>query len=122
MDWGHVLFAAKQGIPGLLVLASMLPIFALAASAGRRLRASSASLSCLAAFPISCLLAGLPGIETSQVGGVIPLAGLAVTVVLLVPSVLALRWRWFGLLHLLTVAAAAYLWFIGALAISHDAT
>jgi len=122
MDWRHVLFAAEQGIPGLIGLISILPVFALAATPNGKLKASAASLSAFLVFATSCLLAGIPGIESSQPARYFPVAGLVVTVALVAPSVLALRWRWVGVLHLLTVAAAAYLWFVGSLAISHDAT
>lgn len=122
MDWRHVLFAAEQGIPELIGLTVILPAFALAATPNGKLKASAASLSTFFAFTASCLLAGIPDIESSQLARYFPGAGLVVTVALVAPSVLALRWRWVGVLHLLTVAAAAYLWFVGSLAISHDAT
>ena len=122
MDWRYVQFAAVQGIPALLGLAATLPIFAYAATANRRLRASSASLASACFFVASCLVAGLPGVEASQLVWVLPLAGLVATLALIVPSILALRWRWLGLLHLVTLAAAAYLGFISSLAIGHDGT
>lgn len=122
MDWPYVLFVAEQGIPGLIGLAVTLPVFALAATQNRKFKATAANFFALAAFVVTCLLAGIPGIESSWLAGLFQLAGLVVTVVLIVPSVLALRWRWVGALHLLTVAAAVYLCFIGGLAISHDAT
>jgi hypothetical protein len=67
-------------------------------------------------------LAGVSGIENSQVAQLLPLGGFAIAVVLVVPSTFALRWRWLGLVHLLTAAATLYLWFVAALGISHDAT
>lgn len=122
MDLHHVLFAAEQGIPGLIGLTVILPAFVLSSTPNRKLKASAAGLSAFFFFAASCLVAGIPGIESSQLARYFPLAGLVVTVALVAPSVLALRWRWVGVLHLLTVAAAAYLWFAGSLAISHDAT
>ena len=122
MDWRHVLFAVEQGTIGLLALTVSFPAFALAASPGRRLRASAPSLAATLVFFASCLMAGVSGIEASQIAEFLPLAGFGVAVVLVAPSTLALRWRWLGLLHLLTAAAVAYLWFVATLAISHDAT
>ena len=122
MDWRHVVFATEQGTAGLLALAAMLPVFALTASPGRKLLASSSSLAAILVFFGSCLLAGVPGIETSQVAQLVPPAGFAVAIVLVAPSAFALRWRWLGLLHLLTAAAVAFLWFVATLAIGHVAT
>lgn len=122
MDWHRVLFAAEQGIPGLVGLTVILPALILSATPNLKLKASAAGISSLLFFAASCLVAGIPDIESSQLAGYFPLAGLVVTIVLVGPSVLALRWRWVGVLHLLTVAAAAYLWFVGSLVISHDAT
>ena len=122
MDWRYVQFAAEQGIPALLGLTASLPIFAYAAKADRRLRASSSSLTCACFFVASCFLAGVPGVEAMRLAGLLPLAGFVATLVLVVPSILALRWRWLGFLHLVTLASAAYLGFVSILAISHDAT
>lgn len=121
MDWDNVLFSAEQGIPGLIALAAIFPAFALAATPNRKLKAPAAGLSAFFFFAASCFVEGIPGIESSQLASYFPLAGLVATLALVAPSVLALRWRWVGVLHLLTVTAAAYLWFVGSLAISHDA-
>jgi len=122
MDWNFVFFVVEEGFVGLIALAATLPVFAFAATPKRKLWASSSTLVALLFFVTTCVLAGTPGIEVSRPAGYLPLAGLAATVVLIAPSTFSLRWRWFGLLHLLTVGAAAYLCFIGGLAISHDAT
>lgn len=122
MDWHHVLFAMEQGTPGLLALAATLPFFALNASPGRKLWASSPSLAALLVFFGSCLLAGVSGIETSQFAELLPMAGFIAALILVLPSTFSLRWRWIGLLHLLTAAAVGYLLFVATLAISHDAT
>ncbi|RDZ26255.1 hypothetical protein DX914_18470 [Lysobacter silvisoli] len=122
MDWRFVLFVAGQGIPGLLGLLATFPVFVLAASPGRKLRAVSATLAALAVFFAACLLAGLPDVQTSRLAGAFPVVGSLAVLSLLVPSIRALKWRWFGLLHAVTLFASAYLCFIGALGISHDAT
>ncbi len=122
MDWGHTFFAAEEGLLGLLALSVAIPVFGLTGSPGRKLVASSPNLMAIAAFVLSCLLAGAPGIEDSPWVDYFPLGGLLATVALLVPSIRALRHRWLAVLHLLTLAAALYLWFIGSLAISYDAT
>lgn len=122
MDWRHVLFAAEQGLVGLLAIVATLPVLVLASSPGRRALAASSSIAAIFVFFGSCLLAGLPNIEASQVAQLFPLSGFAAALLLVAPSIFALRWRWLGLLHLLTVAAVAYLWFVAMLVISHDAT
>lgn len=122
MDWGHVIFAAEEGLPGIAALAITLAVFGLSAAPGRTLLACSPSLAALLAFAVSCVVAGVPRIETSSLAGGIPVVGFLTTIALLAPSVIALRSRWVGLLHVLTVLAALYLGFIGLLAISHDAT
>ena len=90
------------------------------ASQGRRLIACSPSLAALAVFAISCIVAGLPGVEHRPLVEYVPLLGLLLTIVLFVPSTLSLRNRWFGLIHLLTLAGALLSWFVGAMAITHD--
>jgi hypothetical protein len=122
MDWPFALFAAKQGVPCLVLLGvSLLAVF-LAATPNRKFAACSPGLVTLLAFCASSLLAGIPGIEHSTAAEYVPFVGLLITLALLVPSTLALRNRWLGVLHLLTTAAALYLAFIAGLAISHDAT
>ncbi|MFC7301089.1 hypothetical protein [Cognatiluteimonas weifangensis] len=44
----------------------------------------------------------------------------AVPLLLLVPSVLALRSKWLSVVHLLTLAGVIWSWFIGAMFIAHD--
>ena len=122
MDWGHTLFAATEGLAGLLAAAATLPVLAFAGSPGRKIISCSPSIAAIAFFVLCCVLAGLPSAESSRSLSYLPSVGLVVTAVLVVPSSLGLRTRWWAALHIVTLAAALYLWFIGSLAISHDAT
>ena len=122
MDWHFVLFTVRQGLPGAAALAMTLPVFAVCGNPGRRLLASSSTLAAMGAFVASAVVAGIPGVEAATWGAYVPMIGFGVALLLLVPSVRALRLRWFGVLHLVTMVASIYLAFIGSLAISHDAT
>jgi hypothetical protein len=122
MDWPFALFAADQGIPGLVLLGVALVAVFLAATPNRRFAACSPGLAALLTFCASSVIAGIPGIEHFTAAEYVPFVGLLVTLALLVPSTLALRNKWLGALHLLTAAAALYLAFIAGLVISHDAT
>lgn len=109
-------------MPGLIGLLAVAPLFALSSAPDRKLWAASAPIAGLVVFAVACLLAGIPNVQSSQLARAFPLVGAVAVLALIAPSTLALRWRWLGLLHLLTLAASAYLWFIASLAISHDAT
>jgi hypothetical protein len=122
MDWSFVLFAIEEGAPGLLVIAATLPVLALAAEPNRKLLASSAGLMGLATFTLASLLAGAQPGQSPALAQAVPLVGSAAALVLLVPSVLALKWRWLGVVHLFTLPALGYLFFIGSLVLSGDAT
>ena len=122
MDWRQVLFALEEGIPGLVAIVLCIPVFAFCAASDRKLWAVSPLLVSLLVFGVASFLAGIPNIETSPIAGYFPLAGFLVAVGLVAPSVLALRWRWIGILHLITIVAVVYLWFVASLSISHDGT
>ena len=122
MDWRFTFFAAEQGVPGLVLLGISLAAVIFSATPNRTFVACSPGLAALLAFSASVVVAGLPGIEHSTAAEFIPIAGLLVTAALFLPSILALRNRWLGVLHLLTAVASLYLAFIASLAISHDVT
>jgi len=122
MDSSFALFAIGEGAPGLLVLAATLPVLALAAKPDRKLLASSASLAGLATFALASLLAGSQPGHPPELAQAVPLVGSAAALVLLVPSALALKRRWLGAMHLLTLVALGYLFLIGSLVLSGDAT
>ena len=122
MDWGHTLFAATEGLPGLVASAATLSFSAFAGRPGRKVISCSPSIAAIVVFTLCCVLAGLPAAESSSVLRYFPIVGLVVTAVLVVPSSLALKRRWLAALHIVTLAAAVYLWFVGSLAISLDAT
>jgi hypothetical protein len=122
MDWPFTLFAAEQGVLGLVLLGATLLALIFAANPNRKFVACSPGLFALLAFCASIVLAGIPGIEHSTAAEYVPFVGLLITLALFVPSTLALRSRWLGVLHLLTAAATLYLAFVAGMAISHDAT
>ena len=106
MDWSYSLFAAEQGLLGIVpLLVALLALFA-AASPGRKVVACSPSLVALETFAIFCIVAGLPGVEDWPLVDYLTLLGLLLTVVLFVPSTLSLKHRWHGVVHLLTHAGA----------------
>src|SRR5690349_15247457 len=112
MDWPFVLFALEEGTSGLVLLGIALVAAFVAAAPSRKLVACSPGLAACFAFFASSLLAGVPNIEHATVAEYVPIVGLLATIALLVPSILALRNKWLGALHVLTVAAALYLVFI----------
>jgi hypothetical protein len=120
VDWSfpqYLAFLAEECWPGLLALAVTIPILILGGSPNRKLLAGAPGIIALLAFVLSSYIASL-----STTDAVVPLAGLVLTALFVIPSVPALRHRWLGLLHILTLLAASYLWLICSLAIGGEAT
>jgi hypothetical protein len=120
MDWSYSLFTAEQGLLGIYPLFAALLALLMAASPGRKVVATSPIWVGLATFAISCIAAGLSGVEHRPLVGYFPLLSLLATVVLIVPSTLSLRRRWLGAIHLLTLSGALLSCFVASMAIAHD--
>ncbi|MBD9415226.1 hypothetical protein IB234_11740 [Pseudomonas sp. PDM16] len=120
MDWGYFLFTAEQAFPSCIVMIAPVPFLAFNALPGRRLMACLPNLFALVAFSLACCLSATPGVEKWQLADYVPIVGLTLTTVLLVPSVLALRRKWFAVVHIVTMASAALTFFLAGMAIAHD--
>ena len=118
MDWSfleYLIFLAKEGWLSLLLLAATTPALISAGLPNRKLIAGAPGIVAILVFVLSCYIASLSNTDAS-----IPFAGFLLTALLVIPSVLALRHRWLGLLHIITLLAALYLGVISSLAISGD--
>ncbi|WP_279361851.1 hypothetical protein [Xanthomonas sacchari] len=122
MDWRYSLFTVEQGLLGIFPLAVAFVLLALAASPGRRVIASAPCLFALAGFAACCLAAGLPHVENWTLVEYVPLFIPLLTSALFVPSTLALRRRWLGIVHVLSLAGALLSFFVASMALSHDGT
>ncbi|WP_131721644.1 hypothetical protein [Xanthomonas sp. NCPPB 1128] len=120
MDWRYSFFTAEQGLLGIFPLTVALIVLALAASPGRRVIACAPCLFALAGFAACCLAAGLPHVENWTLVDYLPLFSLLLTLALFVPSTWALRRRWLGIVHALSLAGALLSFFVASMAISHD--
>jgi len=124
VEWSFVdylAFIAEEGWPSLAILGATGALFIAISLPNRQLLAGAPSITAIAVFLLSCYLATLSS-SISKNLAYVPIFGLLFTALLVIPSVLALRNKWFGLLHILTLVSAAYLSFICGLAISHDGT
>ncbi|KMM74949.1 hypothetical protein ACP93_14205 [Xanthomonas sp. NCPPB 1128] len=74
----------------------------------------------MAGFAACCLAAGLPHVENWTLVDYLPLFSLLLTLALFVPSTWALRRRWLGIVHALSLAGALLSFFVASMAISHD--
>jgi hypothetical protein len=109
-----------QGIPALVAVLIPVPALYSLSQPNRRLTAIAPGLVAAAVFVVTCIASGLIAGRSADLAGYLPLAAMAVVLLLLVPSTLALRYRWGGLLHLLTGAGTLFLWLVSTMAISHD--
>ena len=119
MDWGYATFAVEQALPSLLVLAVPIPLLVYFAEPRRKLLACSPNLFALIGFVLSCLMAAMPVDDWHLFEGV-PLAVLVVATVMLVPSILVLRRKWLGIVHLATMAGAVFSLFVASMALARD--
>jgi hypothetical protein len=116
-DWFKIGFALEQRAPGLLLLMAICLLLLLCAVPGKAMRACLPALVPLVCFFFFAFVGSAVEFETSRFITSLPLIGLVGTIVLLWPSITALRKRWVGVAHLMTVAASSYLWFAAAVAI-----
>ena len=119
MQWGYAAFSIEQALPSLLVLAAPMPLLAPFAQPRRRLLACSPNIAALIGFAISCLAAAAPAKDLGPLE-LLPLVTLALTTILLVPSVLALKRKWWGVLHLATMAGAVFSLFVAGMSLARD--
>lgn len=120
----YVLGALEDGLGGLLLVLAPIPLLFFLAS--RRHSRYEVLLSVCPGLVIAALFiwvcvvshwtTGTTFDTTYEVYTIL----LVVALVLVVPATGALRRKWFGLLHVATGFGAAYLWFIGGMALAHD--
>jgi len=120
MDWRYALFILEQATPSLVILALPILAFCYFSAPERRLVACSPNLFALATFGICCALAANERISELDAVAYIPIACLVATVVLLVPSVLALRPKAAGVIHVATLVGAALTFFVCSMGIARD--
>ena len=105
---------------GLVLLILPVPFLLLGARQGRKLVAGSPGLFGAVVY-ITAFLASFwtkPPVSDS-IQWLHTLAS-AIPLLLLAPSVLALRSKWLSVMHLATLAGVLWSWFIGAMFIAHD--
>ena len=120
MDWSYATSWAIDGLLGIVALLFPIPFLFAASTSGRRLAAASPGLFGTVFFLAFLLVSGTTSPQSPNVLGYLPLLGLLVVVASILPSVRALRLKWAGLLHVLTLTGALYTSFVAALAITHD--
>ena len=120
MDWNHATFTAESSIAWLLAIIAVSALAALLAKPAQRIVAASPALLAVPLVVICSYLSGVPDIQHSSWAMLFPHLGFAAVALLVVPSTLVLRSKWFGLCHIVTLAATALLWFICGVSISHD--
>src|SRR5687768_10539529 len=120
MDWPYTSFTIGQGVLGLLLLLFPVPFLSYSASQQRWLTAGSPGLVGTALFIAFSGMSGTTSHQSPKFIAYLPIAGLLLVVALIPASVRALRNKWIGLLHILTVAGALLTWLVAAMAISHD--
>lgn len=108
-----------QGMPGLALLALPILVGFLNGAAGRRLMACLPGIVGIVGFAAAC--AASP--YTSKNSTLVQYSFLALSCLALfaiAPAILALRNRWLGCFHLMTLVGLVFLYFVGGMAISHD--
>jgi hypothetical protein len=120
MDWSYAAMAVQQGASGLVAIVLPIPFLALSSLQGRKIAACSPGIAAVGLFFITCIVSGLITLDSPEYLNYFPSVGLLIAAILFVPSVLALRRRWVGLLHMLTLAGALFVWFVGSMAVAHD--
>ena len=122
LGWPMLEFLAEQAWFALAALAAISAILIVASFPHRRLVAASPSIVAFIVFVLSCVAASLTTVATGRYFVWLPTIGVLLAASLCIPSVRALRNKWFGLLHLLALPVWSYLWFIASLAIGRDST
>ena len=120
MNWRHAAFTAESSSTALIVLVAVSCLTAWLAKPGRRLVAASPAIFAVPLVAACSYISGMPGIQHASWSMLVPNIGFAVVALLVAPSTLALRNKWFCLLHIVTLAATALLWFVCGVSISHD--
>ena len=120
MDWRHAAFTAESSAIWLLAIVAVSALAAVLAKPGRRLVAASPAILAAPLVGACSYLSGIPDIQHANWSLLVPNLGFATVALLVVPSTLAQRSKWFGLLHVVTLAACALLWFICGVSISQD--
>ena len=120
MDWSYAVMAIQQGSPGLIAIIVPLPLLLIASLHGRKLVSCLPGLVAILGFLVNCVVSGFTSQESSKYLDYLPTLWFLITAALIIPSVVALRRRWVGLLHLMTLAGALFLWFVSSMAIAHD--
>ena len=119
MYWGVMIDIGEAAWPAAVALSAALLVLLFAALPRRKLVAISPILVSASTFLISSFLSAWPTSRDTLTAGLVLISGVVGTLALIPPSVLQLRNRWFGVIHLLTLAATLYLTFIMLLAYSH---
>ena len=120
MDWRHAALTAESSLGPLVIVVAVSLLAAVLATPQRKLVAGSPALLAVPLVGLCSFLSGLPDIQHASWPSFVPAVGFSIVGVLSLPSTLSLKNRWFGLLHLATIAASAALWFICGGSISHD--
>ncbi|WP_457098131.1 hypothetical protein [Lysobacter sp. P5_B9] len=105
---------------GLALLLSPVPLLLFGARQGRKLAASSPGLFGAGIYITAFLASPWTRPPVSDSVQWLHTLASAIPLLLLVPSVLALRSKWLSVVHLVTLAGVLWSWFIGALFIVHD--
>jgi hypothetical protein len=119
MDLGAV-SALDELILGACLLLIPASLLALGAREGRRLLAAAPGVLSFILFSLAFAHLHLASGAASEPIPSVYFIGLAVALLLLVPSVLSLRNRWLGLVHIATVAGILWSFFIGAMLLARD--
>lgn len=105
---------------GAALLLLPVPVLALGAREGRKLLAAAPGVVSFALFVLAFAQLHLARREASDLLQSAYGIGAVVAATLLLPSVLNLRSRWLGLVHLVTLAGVLWSWFIGAMLLARD--
>ena len=105
---------------GLVLLLLPVPFLLFGARQGRELIAGSPGLFGAVVYVTAFLASFWTRPPVSDAIQWLHTLASAVPLLLLVPSVLALRRKWLSMVHLLTLAGALWSWFTGAMFIAHD--
>jgi hypothetical protein len=119
MSSSYGVFAFIQGVPGIALIALPLVIGVLGTPPGRRVWAFAPGLIAITTFTIACAVSPHTS-SNSTLAGYIFTASMGLALISIIPALLALRNRWLGFFHLLTAAGLLFLFFVGAMALSHD--
>jgi hypothetical protein len=108
-----------MGMPGIGLLSIPLLVGFLGAKTNRRLIACAPGIMSITAFALACAVSQFTAYGASLVGYVY-MAVMLIALAFVVPAILALHNRALGFFHLLTLSGQVFLFFVGAMAISHD--